>query len=494
MFILAAKSAFWPESQEKRVVHTCSYKVCAPPKANPMPRNQALTFALFAALAGFALAAFSPAILNDGDTYWHIRAGQWMLSHHAVLRADIFSYTVAGQPWHTQEWLAEVLMALAFGAGWAGIHLLFATCAALTAGVVAYVVRARAALLPSLLAVVMGLTCVTGSLLARPHMLALPLLAIWTAGLVAARERDAAPRWWLILVIPVWANLHGSFAFGLALAGVLAIEAVWESRTRAKAAILWGLFLAAAAASALLTPFGVAGLLFPLKLSAMQGLAHIGEWQATDVSQVSPFVVALLALLGAGLMGKLRLPLPRLLILLVLVWLALTHARHQMLVGVCAPILLAGALAKASPAREENSSSLFAGLAALLIATLAVARLMLPVARGDNAVSPAAALAHVPRFVRETPVLNEYSYGGFLIWNGIKVFIDSRADLYGDLALRDYASITAPDQDALAAALTYYHVRWTIFPADAPVVKLLDGMPGWHRYYRDKVAVVHVHD
>ena len=84
-----------------------------------MPRtvSPALTFALAAALAGFALAAFSPGVLNDGDTYWHIRAGEWMLAHGQVLRADPFSYTAANTPWHTQEWLSEILMALAWRGG-----------------------------------------------------------------------------------------------------------------------------------------------------------------------------------------------------------------------------------------------------------------------------------------------------------------------------------------------------------------------------------------
>ena len=114
--------------------------------------------------------------------------------------------------------------------------------------------------------------------------------------------------------------------------------------------------------------------------------------------------------------------------------------------------------------------------------------------RGDDAVTPASALAHVPRFVRETPVLNGYAFGGYLIWNGVRPFIDSRADLYGDAFLSNYAALASPDKDALASTLAYYHVRWTIFRADAPVVKLLDAMPGWHRFYGDNVAVVHVHD
>ncbi|MFO1249331.1 MAG: hypothetical protein U1E93_14200 [Alphaproteobacteria bacterium] len=455
-----------------------------------MMRTPALNFALCAALAAFALTALSPGLLNDSDTYWHIRAGEWMLAHGAVLRADVFSTTAAGAPWHTQEWLAEIIMALGWRGGWAGIHLLFAACAALTAGVTAYFVRQRTDFVPALLTVVLGLACVTGSLLARPHMLALPLLAIWTAGLAGAREKQKAPSCWLIVAMPLWANLHGSFAFGLALAGALAVEAIIEDR---KQVIGWGIFLIGATLSCLATPFGIAGLLFPFKLSAMHGLGHIGEWQASDFSQVSPFAIALLTALFVLGSGKLKVPAIRLLILLGLVWLALSHGRHQMLLGVTAPILLAPSLAKAWPAKSESFKPVFALLAAAGFAVLILARVAMPVVRSDDPISPVTALAHVPRFVRETPVLNDYAFGGYLIWNGVKPFIDSRADLYGDIFLQNYAAITAPDKDALAATLAFYHVRWTIFRADQPVVKLLDATPGWRRFYTDKLAVVHVH-
>jgi hypothetical protein len=447
---------------------------------------------MVAALAGFALAAFSPGLLNDADTFWHIRAGEWMVAQGAVLRADIFSASVPGAPWHTQEWLAEILMALAWRAGWPGIHLLFAACAGVTAGAVGFFVRRRVEMVPALLTVVLGLSCVTGSLLARPHMLTLPLLAIWTAGLVAAREKDSAPSWWLIAVMPLWANLHGSFAFGLALAGALAIEAVIESRERKTVATGWGLFLLAATLCAMMTPFGLQTLLFPFKLSAMQGLGHIGEWQASDFSHLSPFLLALLSTLFVLGGGKVKIPPLRLLLLLVLVWLALTHTRHQMLLGVTAPILLSPALAKTWPAKGKIHPPLFGLLTAFVLVVLIAARLMVPVARGDDPVSPVSALAHVPHFVRDTPVLNSYEFGGYLIWNGVKVFIDSRADLYGDAFLNDYAKITSPDKDALAPTLASHRIGWTIFPREALVVKLLDAMPGWQRFYSDKLAVVHV--
>ena len=448
-----------------------------------------------AALAAFALAALSPALFNDGDTYWHIRAGEWMLDHGAVPHRDIFSYTRAGAPWSPAEWLAQVVMALAFRAGgWTGLHLLFGAAAGLAAAIVAGALRARLAPTAALLATVLGLACVSGSLLARPHLLALPLLALWTAGLVRAREDDRAPGWWLLAGMALWANLHGGFAFGLALAAALAVEAIITARGQGPMPWRWGVFVLAATAAALLTPQGVDGLLFPLRLLGMNGLHHLGEWQPSDMTSMTPFGIALLALVGVLVMGKVRVPWPRAVILLGLVYLALAHQRHQLLFGVAGPLLLAPSLAAAWPRGTEQASPLIAPLAAITLCGVALLRLSLPVARGDDAMSPVTALAHVPVRLHALPVLNDYGFGGYLIWRGVKPFIDSRADLYGDRFLADYAAITAPDRNRLAAMLNEHDIRWTILAADAPVTKEMDSMPGWHRLYGDAIAVVHVQD
>ena len=71
-----------------------------------------------------ALVLFVPGVLNDGDTFWHIKAGEWIIGQGAVPHTDPFSYTKAGAPWVAHEWLAEVALALAFRAGgWGGVVL-----------------------------------------------------------------------------------------------------------------------------------------------------------------------------------------------------------------------------------------------------------------------------------------------------------------------------------------------------------------------------------
>ena len=92
------------------------------------------------------------------------------------------------------------------------------------------------------------------------------------------------------------------------------------------------------------------------------------------------------------------------------------------------------------------------------------------------------------------PVLNDYSFGGYLIWAGVRPFIDGRADMYGDDFLGRYARITAPEPEALDGTLQRYGIAWTIFPPGQRVTAMMDREPGWRRLYADKFAVVHVRD
>lgn len=234
-------------------------------------REPSVLFGALALVLAFAFAAFAPQIFNDGDTWWHLAAGRWILTHRAVPAHDVFSFTFSGAPWNAQEWLAEVLMAGAFAVmGWSGLHLLFGLAFGATAALLAMALRQRMDALPALLTALVGLACVSGSLLARPHILALPFLVLWTTGLVAARERRAAPPLWLVLVMLLWANLHGSFAFGLALAAALGVEAVLENRAAAKP---WLIFLCASVIVVLINPQGLNGLLFPIRLLLLPGIA-----------------------------------------------------------------------------------------------------------------------------------------------------------------------------------------------------------------------------
>ena len=153
----------------------------------------AAVYALIAPLFALALALASPALFNDADTWWHIAAGQWIFAHHTVPTTDVFSFSAPGIAWNAHEWLTEILFAGAFGlAGWSGVAALSGLA---VAGALLIVTRRarRDGLtgLPLLALMLIAFSLLSGSLLARPHLFGLLLLAFWTTGLLAARERAA---------------------------------------------------------------------------------------------------------------------------------------------------------------------------------------------------------------------------------------------------------------------------------------------------------------
>src|SRR5262245_46071929 len=69
----------------------------------------------------------------------------------------------------------------------------------------------------ALFGVLVALPLTAPHILARPHILALPLLVAWIAALIRSVDTRAAPSWFLLPLMTLWANLHGSFTFGLAM-------------------------------------------------------------------------------------------------------------------------------------------------------------------------------------------------------------------------------------------------------------------------------------
>src|SRR5271154_2335023 len=133
-------------------------------------------------LASIAIAlfapAFSPAVLGDGDTFSHLATGEWIIAHGAAPRADPFSHSMSGAPWVAHEWLSEVLLTLAFRlGGWSGVVLLTGAAAASAALIVGLSAARELRGAPLVATVGLGLGLLTASLLARPHMLALPVPA-----------------------------------------------------------------------------------------------------------------------------------------------------------------------------------------------------------------------------------------------------------------------------------------------------------------------------
>src|SRR3954454_10855959 len=83
-------------------------------------------------------------LLNDSDTYWQISIGRWIIDHAALPRADIYSFTKAGEAWTSSSWLSQVVFAGSYNvAGWTGPVVLASASIALAFALLAFILGRR---------------------------------------------------------------------------------------------------------------------------------------------------------------------------------------------------------------------------------------------------------------------------------------------------------------------------------------------------------------
>jgi hypothetical protein len=466
------------------------------------------------ALAAMLRALTSPlALLHDPDTYLHIAAGRWALAQGALPSADPFSFTMAGAHWMQGEWLGEVVLAVVYGdAGWGGVIVLSAAYFGGAIGLLTWFLGRRLEPLPAAIAALAGAVLVLPHLLARPHVLALPLMVGWCGALLAARDDRRGPPWGWLPLMALWANLHGSFLFGIALAGFLAGEAVLRpatGATRWREARRWAGFVAAALAASLVNPNGLAAVLQPFRLMAMPALqTGFGEWMPANFGQFPALEAWLFGALALGFVTGARLSWMRIVLLLGLAHMALAHVRHADLLGLIGPLAIASALgpALAELTRPAAGSPLLRGAAWLarpatvsqqvlalgLAAMIGLPVLLHPIDRSGDPVTPQAALAAAARLGLSGHVFNSEGFGGYLIFSSVPTFIDGRIELYGNDFLAAYLAAERGDATALAGLLDRYHIAWTLLQAQSPAIAALDRLPGWRRVYADDQAVIDV--
>jgi hypothetical protein len=443
------------------------------------------------------LLSLGPQLLNDPDTYSHVAVGRWMISQGVVPDSDPFSFSMHGKPWITFEWLSQILYAAIYAlAGWAGVVALASAAVALALGLMTQFLSRELPPIPNFLMVAAAIVLLSPHLLARPHVLTLPIVVTWAAALVRSMDQRGPPPYWALPLLVLWANLHGSVVLALGLIGPAILEALLTERRDEWPRVLlrWMPFAALALAACCLTPYGAQPLLIPLTtLGLGEALAWINEWRPQDFGHLGAFEILLLGAMFALSRGV-TLPVTRILVVLGLVHFALNQVRNADLLAVLVPLYLAGPVARqlglkahnapASPARSLN-------LAAVSVIVAAIALQMTRDVRPAMINTPAAAVADAG-LAEAGPVLNDYSFGGYLIFAGIPTFIDGRGELFGGHFIDRYnRDISLADLNDLLRLLDDYKIRSTLLTPGTPAVALLDRLPGWQRVYGDGIAVVH---
>jgi hypothetical protein len=448
--------------------------------------------------------------LADPDIYWHIAVGRDIWRSEAFPHLDAYSFTFQGHPWIANQWLGELFFVAAYNlAGWRGVLLVTALATALSFSLLFWILSRQMRLTVAAGIAMAAYTFCLGHFNARPQIFADPLLILWVAGLVHAVENRVAPNWLLIAVMIVWANLHGSFSFGLAIAIAFAAEALFCSNPgeRRRAALQWIMFLFAALGAACITPYGYRPLLVTLQVfGANEALSHITEWQPVTLQTVGVNEIFLFALLFMALRSGLKLPAWRLLMVLAITYLMFAHIRFSSLFAITTPILLATPLTRQFPFLDLNAqlsaepgffhimsrvsrASFYPLCAIITVAILSIAAYGSPIEPAPS-ITPAAAVDYIiSKNLAEQRLYNEYDFGGYLIFRNVKTFIDGRSD---QLFLQGFTNRLSASLERHARHFTpflsEYGITLALVVPGSMASEELAASEEWERIYSDKRA------
>jgi hypothetical protein len=487
------------------------------------PRWPSLTLprlATFLTFAGIFAMAARPSV--DSDTWWHLRAGAWMLAHAQVLRVDMFSSTRLGQPWLNHSWLSQIVLYGVWQAlGYAGLNLLTALLVVAAWYCVYHLCDGNAYLKAFCLVLGAAASAVFWS--ARPQMASFLLTAVFAWILGDLRWRGKNRLWWLPVLMLLWVNLHGGFAIGfLLLLGTLAGQGASLLLGQAGPGKLSGrelrqlaLVSAVCVVVVAINPFGLALYLVPLRTVSIGVLQqYIQEWQSPNfhLLQFQPFLWLLLAALAALGFSRRRADLTDVLLAGGFSYLALVSARNISTAALIIVPLLArhvtaivaelhelrpwlARLFDPPPARRTFPLLNGTLLALVLLAViLKAADAALPATNAKFVATqePVQAVDYLQQAQPPGPLFNAYNWGGYLSWRlypAYPVFVDGRTDLFDGALLRQYLT-AALGQPSYRAVLDQYGINLVLIEQGSPLAQRLMLDTAWRPLYADVQSAV----
>ena len=401
----------------------------------------------------------------SGDVYYQVAEGRWMLAHHAVVSHDMFSYTVLGRPWLSEEW------GFALGLAWLVAHLGAVSYWLVSAGacigaLVVSVARWRKTgagwLWTAALSILAG-AAMYDFVSPRPQDLSYLLFGALLLFLTLARTRTV----WLVACPPLlllWANLHGSFLLGV---GILVLELLVSVVPPLPGRLVsqrlptkpMALTVVAGLAATLVNPHGPGLLSYSFHVSSSTELtSFIAEWQSPNFHSL--FWLAVIA-------G------PLLLLLALLAFTSTTFAIDDVALG-CVMFLATLHAARFMPYFVLVMCSVLSRWAPIKRETIRPSLLTLPLAavvclvflagphtaagtpqKGAGTLgTPVAATAFLQH--QTGRVFTTYWWSDYLIYKNIPVFVDGRTDVYfGTGILETYVNVSdvSIDPDPVFPAL-----------------------------------------
>lgn len=470
-----------------------------------------LVIGLFAAL--FAKSAIP---ITDQDVWWHLATGQHIVKTGSIPHNDIFSYTAADHGWITHEWLTEV--------GMIGLHYLGGQSALILATSLlvtfSFIITYRQCNGRPHLAVFAVLFAALASAVTwgpRPQLVNMLLTSLLLYLLKEMRQKKRYPWWPFPVLIALWANLHsGYFLAFVILATAIVADGLAHLSGHRTAETLglkelrkFALTLVACVPAAMINPNGYRILWYPFETVGSQAMRqYILEWAPPALwsPEYWPTAILLFSTMLVLALSRKRRDLYDLLLFSGFSLMALLSIRHISLFAVVAAPILTRYASQIDlgrfhwdldrpvylrPKRQiQGIINILVLFAIFTVGASHIAGVLAESRRQEHLNFPVKAIDFIQRQgLAERRMYNAYNWGGYLIWRGHQVFIDGRADVYGDEYFDEYM-LAYLVRDNWRVPLEKHSVDYVLIERLSPLAVLLRESLEWKQIYEDDLAVI----
>jgi len=465
--------------------------------------------------------------ISPNDFWWHMAVGREILATGQIPTVDIYSYTMAGQPYLSYQmfWLMDVWLYWWYSIGGAELILFIQSLVITSTYLVIMLMCWRSSRKWGVTAFCLLFSIVLGvyAWSVRPQAISFLLGAIF---LYTIQRYRSTSNPLLLAVLPVgmlvWVNSHGSFPVGLMLLSIWFGDEFWQAflarwrgvHTSQKKVMISALVLFLSAAICLLNPRGFGIATYLISMGSNPTVQNtVPEWLPPSItSPIGPlFFTSILFTAVVLVISPRKVTFYQLAGFVAFTALGLWTTRGVVWFGlVMAPILASNlaAISDSLPARNKQNklhprrSLLNIGLLSLLLALALVSlpwfRSSIPV-RGDyrslvTRDTPTESIKFLMENQPEGRVFNDMAFGSYMIWAAqpdYQVFADPRIELFPEEIWNDYQVIsrTAPGWED---KLDQYEVRTLVLnpEAQAALTEKAVQSRGWQLVYQDQTTQI----
>ena len=493
---------------------------------NKLDRNQQKQ--IFFNLVLFILVFFMAIRLPlDTDFWWHIRAGQLTIENGSPVLEDFTSFSVLGDKWINHSWLSQVIYFLINSYfGFLGVMILVAVLATLSMYFVFRRLRSNGAIKAFVLIFCVATTAVVWT--SRPQLFSLLLFSILVY-LIYKKDMIHSKKWMMSIVIIFlfWGNLHAGFSIGIIFLATFVFGLVLDyylkndvDPTRKGKDIFWyfGLLIISSII-VLINPNGFDIWKVQFSTISIPGLQNlIPEWASTNFHDLyqQPFLWLWLMLVFFFMANKKEISFSKIIPFIVLGALGFLSRRNYVYFAIFSIPILSDEITSfwtmiVKPKLKNNPQFFFSNLNkepkilisktinSFIIFWLLLFTIGKIVYLGSPIIYQAYLENNYPKHAvdfldnlqtSDFQCLNSYAWGGYLNWKlpNMKIFIDGRTDLYGELVIQDWLQMIYAE-DGWKEKFIQYNINCLILEKDYPIIEELENS-SWKNLYTDKNSII----